>query len=319
MSNTKVYEIITDKILAEMAKGIVPWNKPWVSYNRTGGTIKLAMRAVSHVTGKPYSLINQLLLGRGGEYVTFKQCQAEGGKIKKGAQASYVFFWKQLPVDKRDAEGNLVTDENGKVEKALIPFLRYYTVFHIDDTEGLKAKWADKTKEQELLIADEHAELIDEADEVLMDYIDREHITLKRDGTSDEAYYQPALDRIVIPNIKQFKSAAEYYSTAFHESVHSTGHSSRLDRFSKQKSHAFGSSDYSKEELVAEIGAASILHSIGISTEGSFRNSVAYLQSWMKALRNDPKMIVSAASKAEKAVAFIFGDNANADAEGDEE
>lgn len=318
MSNTKVYEIITDKILAEMAKGIIPWNKPWVSYNRVGGTIKIGARAVSHVTGKPYSLINQLLLGRSGEYVTFKQCQAEGGKIKKGATASYVCFWKQLPVEKKDENGNVVLDESGNPEKEIIPFLRYYTVFHLDDTEGLKQKWASKTGEQELVIADDHAELIDEADSIFMDYINREHITLQRDSVSDEAYYAPGRDLINLPNIKQFTSAAEYYSTAFHEATHSTGHSKRLDRFSKQANHRFGSSDYSKEELVAEIGAASILHSIGISTEGSFKNSVAYLQGWSRAFKNDVKMIVSAASKAEKAVAFIFGNGDTADAEGEE-
>ena len=315
----KVYEIITDRIAAELQKGIIPWNKPWVGYSRKGGTTKISACAVSHATGKPYSLINQLMLGRAGEYLTFKQVQDEGGSVKKGAKANYVCFWKPLPVDKKDADGNVVIDpDTGKPEKELIPFLRYYTVFHIDDCTNIKHKYDHITRPTTITIPADHAELIPEADELLTSYVDREGIKLVRDRVSDEAYYSPMQDLINLPTISQFKYASEYYSTAFHESVHSTGHSSRLDRFSKQVSHRFGSSDYSKEELVAELGAASICHSLGIATDNSFRKSVAYIQSWLKALKNDPKMIVFAAARAEKAVAYIYGDIETADAEGDE-
>jgi antirestriction protein ArdC len=317
MSNN-VYQIVTDRIIDQLQQGIIPWNKPWVGYSRQGGSIRISALAVSHVTGKPYSMINQLMLGRAGEYLTFKQCQAEGGSIRKGAKQQIVCFWKQLPVDAVDEQGNVILDDNGKPVKKLIPFLRYYGVFHIDDCIGIKAKWDKVTQPQTIKIPADHADAIPEADDLLNSYINREGIKLVADKVSDEAYYSPALDLINLPCIRQFKYAAEYYSTAFHEATHSTGHSKRLDRFSKQVSHRFGSQDYSKEELVAEIGAASICHSLGIATDNSFRNSVAYIQSWLKSLRNDPKMVVSAASKAEKAVAYIYGDIETADAEGEQ-
>jgi len=316
MSN--VYEIITDRIIDQLQQGIIPWNKPWVGYSRVGGTVRISACAVSHTTGKPYSMLNQLLLGRSGEYITWKQLQAEGGKVKKGAKQQIVCFWKQLPVDQTDENGHAILNDNGEPKKKLIPFLRYYGVFHIDDCDGIKAKWDNVTKPTTVTIPADHAEEIPEADELLDQYISREGIKLVSDKVSNEAYYSPAADLINLPCIKQFKYAAEYYSTAFHEATHSTGHSKRLDRFSKQVSHRFGSVDYSKEELVAEIGAASICHSLGIATDNSFRNSVAYIQSWLKSLRNDPKMVVSAASKAEKAVAYIYGDIETADAEGEQ-
>ena len=318
MSN-KVYQIVTDRIVAELTKGQIPWCKPWVGYSRNGGTRKISACAVSHQTGKPYSLINQLMLGRAGEYLTFKQVQSEGGKVKAGAKAAYVVFWKQLPVDKVDEFGHVVIDpDTGKPEKQLIPFLRYYTVFHIDDCDGIKAKYDHITKPTVITIPVDHCELIPEADELLNEYIDREGVDFHADKVSDEAYYSPAMDLINVPCFMQFTSSAEYYSTVFHEVTHSTGHSKRLDRFSKQVSHRFGSSDYSKEELVAELGAASVCHSLGIETEGSFKNSTAYIQNWLSALKNDPKMIVHAAAKAEKAVAYIYGDIETADAEGEQ-
>ena len=111
-------------------------------------------------------------------------------------------------------------------------------------------------------------------------------------------------DEIHLPLREQFTRIAEYYSTAFHESVHSTGHEKRLNRLSKN-AH-FGNTDYSKEELVAEVGAAILMNEMGLETASSFRNSAGYVQNWLTALRNDSKMIVSAAGKAEKAVRLIM-------------
>ena len=119
----------------------------------------------------------------------------------------------------------------------------------------------------------------------------------------DRAFYRPSSDSVTLPMMEQFKSIAEYYSTAFHELTHSTGHFSRLNRLEKA---VFGSETYSKEELVAEIGAASLMNEMGFETEESFRNSVAYIQNWLKALRNDKKMVISAAGKAEKAAKMIL-------------
>ena len=121
----------------------------------------------------------------------------------------------------------------------------------------------------------------------------------------DRAFYRPSTDEVVLPIRKQFTSTAEYYSTVFHELTHSTGHTSRLTRLSKQS--FFGTEDYSKEELVAEMGAATLVNHIGLETSTSLRNSAAYIQNWLQVLHNDKRFIISAAGKAEKAVAMILG------------
>lgn len=125
---------------------------------------------------------------------------------------------------------------------------------------------------------------------------------------SNRAYYRPSDDSVVVPLKEQYKNINEYYSTIFHELTHSTGHKNRLNRLQTGAVAAFGSETYSKEELVAEIGSASLMNLLGIETPKTFRNSAAYIQSWLKVLKNDNKFIVSASSKAEKAVNFIIGE-----------
>ena len=121
----------------------------------------------------------------------------------------------------------------------------------------------------------------------------------------DKAFYRPSTDEVVLPIRKQFMSTAEYYSTVFHELTHSTGHASRLNRLTQAA--FFGSEDYSKEELVAEIGAAALVNHVGLETSNSIRNSAAYIQNWLQVLRDDKRFIVSASGKAEKAVNLILG------------
>ena len=269
-----IYQTVTDRMIAEMERGIIPWRKPWMASGL----------AISHTTGKPYSLLNQMLLGRAGEYLTFKQVQAEGGYVRKGEKAHMIVFWTWL--DRED-------EETGKTKQ--VPFLKYYNVFHIDQCEGISAKHDAKMPE----VVEAEAE----AETIIADYVKREGVTMEnREG--NEAFYQPAFDRIVLPLMKQFTETAEYYSTAFHEMVHSTGHMKRLARL-EAPAH-FGSEDYSKEELIAEIGASVLNHHCGLETSGSFRNSAAYIQNWLSVLKNDKRFIVSAAGKAEKAVNFIL-------------
>ena len=277
-----VYEMVTDRIISELEKGIIPWNKPWtgVSGERNG--------AYSRSTGRAYSLLNQMLLGKPGEYLTFKQCQEAGGKIRKGEKSSMVVFWKHVPVTDIDKDGN-------EVQK-MVPMLRYYNVFHIDQCEGIEAKY----KPEEVGAFDPIAE----AEAVAAEYSSRENLKI-RHSVSNEAFYSPVMDYISLPEQTQFPDRNEYYSTLYHEMVHSTGHKSRLDRLTSTVH--FGGEDYSKEELVAEIGAATLLNYLGIETKKTFKNSAAYIQSWLNALKNDKKMIVSASSKAEKAVAYILG------------
>lgn len=271
-----IYEAVTDRIIAQLEQGNIPWMKPWVA----------AGAAIKHGSGEAYSLLNQMLLGKAGEYLTFKQVQQEGGKVKKGEKSKIVVFWKWI--EQKDEE----TDEVKK-----IPFLRYFNVFHIDQCEGILPKH-DKPMPNV-------AQPDEEAERVVRSYVDRSGVHIVHQE-GDRAYYHPRTDRVVLPELKQFKSSAEYYSTAFHELVHSTGHENRLARITKLA--AFGSEEYSKEELVAEIGAAALNSKCGLETAESFRNSAAYVQSWIKALKNDKRLIVSAAGKAEKAVNLIVGE-----------
>lgn len=286
-----IYAEITDKIIAELESGLIPWEKPWAGIN-TG--------AISHATGRPYSLINQFLLRQPGEYITFNQCKQEGGNVKKGAKAKMVVFWKVIPKEKTDADGNAVKDSDGNAVVEGLPVLRYFNVFHISDCDGIAPKFPTPEAVQ-TATANERAEA------VFADYIAREHVRFSS-RKQDEAYYSPVSDTIVLPLREQFQRTAEYYSTMFHEATHSTGHPTRLNRLDLHggAENHFGGEEYSKEELVAEIGAATILHEIGIDTAGSFRNSAAYIQSWLRALKNDKRLIVSAAARAEKAARLIL-------------
>jgi len=269
-----LYEIITNRIIDELEQGIIPWRKPWIASGQ----------AISHVTGKPYSLLNQMLLGHGGEYVTFKQVQDEGGRVKKGAKAQMVVFWKWIEQE----------DEETK-EKKKIPYLRYFNVFHIDQCEGIKAKHAEPLPQA--------VEPNAAAEAIIADYLKRSGVKLIHEE-GNRAFYRPSSDSVTLPLIDQFRNTAEYYGTAFHELTHSTGHESRLNRLHTVA--AFGSEDYSKEELIAEIGAAALVNHAGLETANSFRNSAAYVQNWLKVLRDDKRFIVSAAGKAEKAVNLIL-------------
>ena len=269
-----IYAEITNRLIAEMEQGIIPWQKPWMA----------AGAAISHTTGKAYSLLNQMLLGRAGEYLTFKQVQQEGGWVRKGEKAHMLVFWKWL--DKED-------EETGEVKQ--IPFLRYYNVFHIKQCENIQPRFA---------ASHPHNANTDAAAEaIIADYVRREGVRLDHQE-GDRAFYQPAADCIVLPLLKQFAETAEYYGTAFHEMVHSTGHTKRLNRL--DATAFFGSETYSKEELIAEIGAAALVNHAGLETAKSFRNNAAYVQNWLQVLKNDKRFIVSAAGKAEKAVALIL-------------
>jgi len=256
--------MITDRIIAELEKGLIPWERPW-SGVKDG--------AYNRVTGKPYSLLNQMLLQHSGEYATFKQITDAGGHVKKGAKSEMVCFWKMQPVKEEQDDGTTVIKQ--------IPLLRYYNVFHVaTQCEGIEPK---------PIAADLNI------------------IKLVQVATN-EAYYSPAADMIHLPLLEQFQRPEEWYSTAFHEATHSTMKESRCNRKEERKGKlvAFGSEEYSKEELVAEIGAATILNTLGIETAHSFRNSAAYIQNWLTVLRNDNHFIISAASKAEKAVSYIL-------------
>jgi antirestriction protein ArdC len=144
---------------------------------------------------------------------------------------------------------------------------------------------------------------VESAEKVVNDYFSRESCKLNV-KLSDKAYYCPSTDEVVVPQLDQYDSADEYYSTTLHEMTHSTGHSSRLNR---DLGNFFGSDPYAKEELIAEIGAAFLTNKCGLDSEKAFKSSVAYIQSWSRRFKEDKRLIVSAATKAQKAVEFILG------------
>ena len=178
-----IYAEVTSRIIDQMEQGIIPWQKPWIASGQ----------AISRSTGKPYSLLNQMILGKPGEYITFKQCQQEGGKVKKGEKSQMVVFWKFI--EQEDEETH---------EKKQVPFLRYYSVFHIDQCEGLQTRFAvhhpDKAQPDE------------QAEAIITGYLERSGVKLTHEA-SNRAYYQPLTDSITLPERKQFRfeSPKTYY------------------------------------------------------------------------------------------------------------
>ena len=270
-----LYAVIANRIIKQMERGVIPWQKPWIGSNV----------AVSYITGKPYSLLNQMLLGEPGEYLTFKQCIQAGGHVRKGEKSRIIVFWKWLQQE---------DEETGKIRE--IPYLRYYNVFHISQCQGIASK---------RIISPANAFTADfTAESIISSYLERSGVKLRHKDISS-AFYRPSDDSISLPCRERFLNAAGYYSTAFHELAHSTGHPSRLNRI--DNTAHFGSENYSKEELVAEIASAALVNHAGLETANSFRNNAAYIQNWLQVLRNDKRFIVSASGRAEKAVNLILG------------
>ena len=265
-----VSQIVTDIIIQKLENGFIPWVKPW-----SGG------EAVNYVTQKPYTGINRLLLD-GGEYATYKQITERGGKIKKGAKSHIVVFYKPLEV---------TDDETDEVKE--IRLLRYYKVFSIKDVDGIEPK-------QTTTHTNNYS--IEACEDIISRYTDKSGVKFET-VPSAKAYYSPDADKVVVPLISQFTDSKHYYATVFHELAHSTGHKSRLNRLTAT-AH-FGNGEYSREELTAEIASAMICRHTGIDTAELMNNTTAYIQSWLKALKNDVNMVLVASAKAEKAYKLI--------------
>lgn len=279
--------MVTDKVIEKLKQGVCPWVKPW-----KGGDDTLAMNAI---TKKPYSFLNQMLLGFDGQYLTFNQAKKLGGKIKEGSKSSPIVFWTTgYQTKDTDEDGNEICVHH-EYDR---PVLKYYNVFSVGDIEGIDIK-----VESAEMNLNENIHPIEEAEKVISEYANRTNLTVER-GYRGGACYRTSDDKVLIPVIGQYDSPEEFYSTTFHELVHSTGAKSRLNRDIGKR---FESSKYGREELIAEIGAAFSLSRLGLDAQKCFDNSVAYLQSWIKTIREDNKAIVVAAGKAEKAVNYIFG------------
>ena len=280
----KVYDYVTERIIEQLETGTIPWSKPW-----QGGD------PINYVSRKPYRGVNRFLLPKGGEYMTFNQAKKLGGKVKKGSKSNMIVFWKLVPYKKSkkatEVKGeDKKEDKKDKKEKSVMtyPILRYYNVFHIDDIEGIETK-LEKIENDP----------IESAEEIVKSY-DEVKIVNERGN----AFYSPNKDFINVPDINKFPQVEEYYSTLFHEMIHSTGHKTRLNRFKPNESTIFGSKTYSKEELVAELGASMLCGVAGIEDE-IIDNSASYIDGWLKKLKNDNTLIISASSKAQKACDYV--------------
>ena len=272
-----VYDIITDKIIKSLEGGVIPWHRSW----------KGAMFPINYQTKKAYRGVNILLLSLAGGttpyYLTFNQIKNMGGSVKAGAKSQIVIFW------------NWIEKANEKGEIAEQPFLRYYRVFNLDQTIGL-----DYENPYEKI---DSFSSIQKAEEIVAGYAGGPLIV---DSKVQMAAYSSTLDQVQMPLKLSFDSEAQYYAVLFHELVHSTGHKDRLDREGVSRRVSFGNELYSKEELIAEIGSAFLCNHAGID-EKVFTNSVAYIQNWLSALKNDKRLVLNAASQAQRAIDRILG------------
>jgi antirestriction protein ArdC len=283
MSN--VHENVTNKIISALEGGVVPWRKPWITVSPR------------NVNGRPYTGVNRLLLNLS-EYkypffLTMKQANELGGHVKRGEKAHIAVFWKIIKAKTKEDDGKEVVKS--------IPYLRYYNVFNIDQTTvPLSAvRGFDQIRSDQEC---ENREPIQKAKKLLASFRDIPEIRFN----AERACYIPALDMVYLPHRNLFRSDEEFHVTQFHELIHSTGHAKRLNRTGIQQVN-FGSETYSREELIAEIGSCFLSNMCGIA--GTFDNSAAYIQGWLKVLKNDPRMVVNAAALAEKAVNFLLGQN----------
>lgn len=283
--SSKVNEIITARIIEKLEAGVAPWRQTWNSGNAAG--FSTLGRHVNHTTGKAYRGVNAFLTAVGGfsstEWMTFKQCAALGGKVKEGSKGTPIVYLHKGT--KKDKETGLEKETTA---------LLYYTVFNLDQIEGIAPKVP-----APVVPMNEH-QPIESAAKICRETQVRSPVSHGHFGAS----YGPLTDDIRLPDFQSFETPEAYYATLFHELAHATGHKSRLDR-DLTKIAAFGSHDYSKEELVAEMAAAFLCAEAGIDNV-TLDNSASYLQGWIKVLKGDSKLLVSAAAQAQKASDYIL-------------
>jgi antirestriction protein ArdC len=289
-----VYEIVTNQILERMQQtGEIPWRKPWTTS---------APRNL--ISGKDYRGINVFMLGASGyprpEWLTFNQANKIGARVNAGERSNLVVFW-HIGNEKEYTK----KDGTKKLGKSFL--LRYSRVFNVtqcshgDQTLVAKLGLDSKTGPA--------VNTIEACERLVADMQNRPAIK-----AADAAWYRPSTDEIGIPTRDTFHSSEAYYATLFHEMTHSTGHASRVGRDGIEVLNSFGSEAYSKEELIAEMGSAMLCGATGIAP-AVLDNSVAYLKNWMRVLKGDSKLIVTAASAAQKAADYIRGTSATVDAD----
>lgn len=323
VSQEDIYKMINDKILEAIDKyGDLPWRQPWdlAKANEKGNTQPLDSRlAYNWVSGKNYRGINAILLNfvypiiRGQKvntnaFLTAKQVDKLGGRMKKGSRAAQVTYFQYLYFNGNDRINELEYRElkekearEKKVNFSLkkIPFLRYYNVFFADDIEGIDFSSITPTKSQTTKSSVEPVHVAEE----IISHMPNAPVFM----TGVKASYSPKYDRIQMPPIETFEIVGEYYSTYFHELTHSTKHESRLND-STRGGKPFGDTEYAKEELVAELGAAYLCAESGILFHTIY-STAAYLKGWKQGLEDDPKYFFTAASKAQASTDYILAPN----------
>lgn len=283
---SKAYEVITDRIASMLSGGKIPWRRPWNALRAAGNT------RPRNVAGNLYRGANWFLLGMlpysTPIYLTYKQAVALGGCVRKGEKGFPVLFWKMLQVTEATAER---PEDIGRK----IPFARHFTVFNVEQCDGLTLVTPEAPS------APVEFDPVADAEAIWEEMPSRPEL---RYG-GDRACYIPGFDQIRMPNRSAFPSAEGFYETLFHEAGHATGHASRLNRKEIVSGSYFGAQDYSMEELVAELSAAFLCAEAGID-QPVLENQVAYIQGWLEKLMADPRAFVTAAARAQKAADFIL-------------
>ncbi len=284
---TNVYESVTARIVALLEQGVRPWFRPW-NGTHPAGSVSRPLRS----NYEPYSGINVLVLWLEAEakgyssplWVTFRQCQELGGHVKKGEHGSRVVYASRF---KKTEEG-----ENGEAVEREIPFLKTYTVFSVEQTEGLPSHFY--AEEGEPL---PESARIARAEE----FVAQTKADIRHGGS--RAFYSQATDHVQLPNFASFHSGEAYAVTAFHELGHWTRHPSRLNRDFGQK--GFGDPAYALEELVCELASCYLAADLQIEAEPAEQHA-AYIGNWLKALKDDSRSIFRAASYASRAVDYLW-------------
>ena len=287
-----MYQVVTDRIIEQLEKGVMPWRKTWSSYGL----------AKNYVSGKAYKGINMLMMNFFSPhsipyYLTFKQAKELGGHVKKGSKAQQVIYFNMIF---KDENGNKVSKEaaENREDVKVMKFLKYFNVFNVEDIEGIDFEFEDLR-----LLPNER---IERCEKIIQGFPSPPDYVEKDRG---RAYYHPLEDFINMPPIEQHDSAEFYYSTYFHELIHSTGHAKRLAREEVVTPNRFGSIPYSEEELVAELGASFLRKIADIDSDPIFQNSASYIYGWLSKLKDDKKLVFKASAEAQKAVDYILGDS----------
>ena len=290
----RAYEKVTDRIIAELERGAIPWRKPWASAESRGP-------ARNATTDRPYRGINRLLLSLfgGGDprWLTYRQAEARGGHVRKGEHGLPIVYFSNTTRRTEQAEDGTertITTERDR------PIIRHSTVFNVEQCDGLDLPPLDTIPLRDFTP-------IETAEAIVAGW----HGSPPVAHQGERAFYVPGEDRIVLPPRETFTSDEAYYAVRFHEMTHSTGHASRLDRRGITEIGAFGSPVYSREELVAEMGAAFLCAEAGIDN-ATIEQHAGYIEHWIEVLRADARAVVIAAGQGEKAADLILGRGASA-------